>query len=65
MSSTEKGAGSMGDGSSKEGATVVAGEVLGPKEQTTERGLKSRHAQMIALGGKKAFYLSTLHRASC
>lgn len=36
---------------SKEGATVIAGEVLVTKEQTTERGLKSRHAQMIALGG--------------
>lgn len=47
-----EGDGSMGDGSSKEGATVVAGEVLEHKEQTTERGLKSRHAQMIALGGK-------------
>lgn len=44
--------GSMESGNgSKEGATVIAGEVLVTKEQTTERGLKSRHAQMIALGG--------------
>jgi amino acid permease len=42
----------MGDRSSKEGANVIAGEVEVAREQTTERGLKSRHAQMIALGGR-------------
>lgn len=45
-------AGSLESGSGKEGATVMTGEVLVTKEQTTERGLKSRHAQMIALGGE-------------
>lgn len=50
----EKAPESLGDGSSKEGANIVTGEVLQHREQTTERGLKSRHAQMIALGGMAA-----------
>lgn len=49
--SAENGTGSIGDASSKEAATAIAGEILEHREQTTERGLKSRHAQMIALGG--------------
>ncbi|KAK8218357.1 histidine permease [Phyllosticta capitalensis] len=33
------------------GTDVLAGEVFEGEEQATQRGLKSRHAQMIALGG--------------
>ncbi|KAK7522155.1 histidine permease [Phyllosticta citriasiana] len=42
------------DGSSRvkpPGADVLAGEVFEGETQSTQRGLKSRHAQMIALGG--------------
>ncbi|KAK7550713.1 histidine permease [Phyllosticta citricarpa] len=42
------------DGSSRvkpPGTDVLAGEVFEGETQSTQRGLKSRHAQMIALGG--------------
>jgi len=32
-------------------AAVLQGEIFDERYETTQRGLKSRHAQMIALGG--------------
>ena len=32
-------------------ADVLAGEIFDERFESTQRGLKSRHAQMIALGG--------------
>ena len=33
-------------------ASIVAADLLDERYNTTHRGLKSRHAQMIALGGE-------------
>lgn len=37
--------------SSVVGPEVLAGEIFDERYERTQRGLKSRHAQMIALGG--------------
>lgn len=39
-------------------ADILAGEMYDERYGGTQRGLKSRHAQMIALGGKKALNVS-------
>ena len=36
---------------------VLTGEIYDERFDSTKRGLKSRHAQMIALGEKNAIYL--------
>lgn len=37
----------------------MVGQVMAPGESSTKRGLKSRHAQMIALGGTIGTGMST------
>jgi amino acid permease len=52
MTAEEKGRkGSIPGRKSSIAESVVAAELLDERYRTTQRGLKSRHAQMIALGG--------------
>ena len=42
---------SINDRKSSVAASIIAADLLDERYATTQRGLKSRHAQMIALGG--------------